>query len=123
MSNEKKVNVGAVAAILVGCGVAIGAMAYKIYKEKNKEYNKEISRLKKETDFKFSKEFLNELKDELKEEMAQKDKPASEASKVAVESEPEAVEVIIEEVPVETELSVEGTAEEDIQFTKTEENA
>lgn len=123
MSNEKKVNVGAVAAILVGCGVAIGAMAYKIYKEKNKEYNKEISRLKKETDFKFSKEFLNELKDELKEEMVQKDKHASEAPKVAVESEPEAVEVIIEEVPVETELSVEGTAEEDIQFTKTEENA
>lgn len=66
--NKEYRNIGVAAAILVGCGVAIGAMAHKIYKDKNKEYIEAAKHLKNETDFKLSKEFLKELKEELKEE-------------------------------------------------------
>lgn len=66
--NKEYRNIGVAAAILVGCGVAIGAMAHKIYKDNNKEYIEAAKRLKNETDFKLSKEFLKELKEELREE-------------------------------------------------------
>lgn len=56
------------AIVLVGCGVAIGAMAAKIHYDRNRIYYEELRRLKKESDFKFSKEFKEELKEELRKE-------------------------------------------------------
>ena len=85
----KKENAVGIAAILVGCGVAIGALVAKIHYDKNKEYFDEVKRLKNETDLKLSKEFYKELKEELKKENKQEQKanvsvaveeaPASEA--------------------------------------------
>jgi hypothetical protein len=65
MQKNVKNTVIGIAAILVGCGAVIGAMATKIHYDKTKPYRDEVRRLKKETDFGFSKEFLKELRDEL----------------------------------------------------------
>lgn len=104
--NKKEKGIATVAAILVGCGVAIGVMAHKIYKEHNKEYIEAVKKLKKETDFKFSKEFLNELKEELKEE-----KKASRTTPTKSADIPS--EVLAEEIPVSEEL-IEDTVKVEI---------
>lgn len=110
--NRNQKNVAAAVAILIGCGVAIGAMATKIYLDKSKDIRNEVNRLKRETDFKLSREFLKELEEELKAELNganQKNDDVANRVNPDAEAPVSEPEVLAEEVPVEEEIVVDVT--------------